>query len=450
MKRRLVVSYVALVTIALVLFTVPVAASSSSLLRRTLEQTATREAALFVPLVLRDDADAARAIRDRTRDFQVATGSRVRLVRAGADVPDDAQVRAALAGRSPDAVWGRSPLLGADGVSVVVPVREDGRTVAAVQVVAPSAEVDDEIRGIWRFRLGVGLAVLLVAGGLAVVLGSSLTRPLRRLHGVTRRLGEGDLSARAAIDGPPEVAELAGALNRSTQRTEALLASQRSFVADASHQLRTPLAAMRLAVDNVRETAAAPDPALEARLDGLDAEISRMGRLVEGLLDLARTEGRAAAPTAIDVAALLTERVELWSAALEEADLACRVRAIPGTTALVTEGALEQVLDNLLDNAVLAAPPGSVLEIDARDVGDAVEVLVRDHGPGLDADARARAFDRFWTTRPDAGSGLGLPVVRQLVERDGGSVTLEAPSDGGLRVRLRLPRRAITRALTRS
>ncbi len=204
MRRRLVASYLVLVAVALVLFTVPVAASSASLLRQTLEETAEREARLFVPLTLRTDAAAATAVTDRTRDFRQATGSVVRLVQAADRDRADAQVQAAFAGRTTSPRWGAAADLDPDvpgrrAVSVVVPAVQDGRVVAVVQVVAPADDVERRIRDIWVFRLGVGGAVLVLAGGLAVLLAGTLVRPLRRLEAVAARHGRGDLSARAPV-----------------------------------------------------------------------------------------------------------------------------------------------------------------------------------------------------------------------------------------------------------
>src|SRR4051812_22986886 len=282
MKVRLVASYVILVAIALALFTAPVAASSASILRSTLEQTAEREARLFAPLVVRTDPAARQAIEDRTRDFESATGSQVQLIPAGAVGVNDTQVAEALAGGDPAARWSD------ESVSVVLSVKSGGRTVAAVQIVSPAAGVNAQIAQIWRFRLLVGAAVLLAASAIAVLIASTIARPLKRLDAVARRIGDGDYSARAETKGAPEIATLARTLNNSARQTEALLGSQRAFVADASHQLRTPLAAMRLTLDNIRDTS--DDPQLSERIATVDAEIHRMSRMVEGLLTLARAE----------------------------------------------------------------------------------------------------------------------------------------------------------------
>ncbi|TDD63419.1 HAMP domain-containing histidine kinase [Kribbella antibiotica] len=436
MKLRLVASYVALVAVALALFTIPVALSSSAILHSTLEQTAQREAQLFAPLVVRDDAAAAQAVTDRTRDFESATGSRVRLITSTAGI-EDTQVLAALRGANPAPVWGRHPLLQAEAVSVVLPVREAGRTTAVVQIVSPAAEVNVQIAQIWRFRLFVGAAVLLTASAVAVVIATTLARPLHRLDAVARRIGDGDYSARASTKGPPEITRLARTLNDSARQTDALLSSQRSFVADASHQLRTPLAAMQLTLDNVRDTT--DDPALSRRLETVDAEIHRMSRMVEGLLALARAESTTASPRPIDLSALVDLRVSTWSVALAERNVALVLDIERPCWITATPGALEQILDNVLSNALAVSPAGSRVTVHVRRTGPAVELVISDQGPGMTAAQRARAFDRFWRAGPPGtGTGLGLSIVKQLIEHDGGHADLAPAPGGGLAVHLNL------------
>lgn len=436
MKLRLVASYVLLVAVALALFTIPVALSSSAILRSTLEQTAQREARLFAPLVLRDDAAAAQAVADRTRDFENATGSRVELVTAAAET-SDAQVRQALDGADPAPVWGRHPLLQAEAVSVVLPVKDHGRTVAVVQIVSPAADVNAQIAQIWQFRLLVGAVVLLAASAVAVVIASTLARPLRHLDAVARRIGDGDYSVRASTKGPPEIATLARTLNDSARQTNALLTSQRSFVADASHQLRTPLAAMRLTLDNVRDTT--DDPALSGRIATIDAEIHRMSRMVEGLLALARAESTSAPAQPIDLAAIIDLRISTWSAALQDTGVELIVELDRPCWVTATPGALEQVLDNVLSNALAVVPASSRITIVARRTASSAELIVADQGPGMTAEQRARAFDRFWRAGPPGtGTGLGLAIVQQLVDHDGGQAELRPAPDGGLAVHLTL------------
>lgn len=441
MRRRLVASYLVLVTIALAVFTVPVALSSASLLRRTLEQTAEREARLFVPLATRTDAAAAGAVADRSRDFRQATGSVVRLLEPG-DPGATAQVRAAFEGRPTQPRWGTTRALdpdvpGEEAVSVVVPALEGDRVVAVVQVIAPADEVEERIREIWVFRLAVGAGVLVLAGGLAVLLAGSLVGPLRRLEAVAAQLGRGDLTARARTEGPAEIATLARTLNESAARTMTLLDAQRAFTADASHQLRTPLTALRLQIDNLRDTVT--DEETAAGLDDVDAELVRMSGMVDALLTLARAESAGPAPVAVDLRAVVRGRVQAWAAAAEEAGVTVRVD-VPDRRVRATAGSIEQAVDNVVDNALSVSPRGGVLDIRGRAGDGVVELVVTDEGPGLAPAARGRAFDRFWQAPGRRqGSGLGLAVVRRLLEHDGGTAELLPAPGGGLRVVLRWP-----------
>jgi len=438
-KARLVYSYLVLVFLALVLFTVPVALSSARLLHSTLERTVVRESRLFAPLVLRQDAAAASAIADGTRDFEQATGSRVRLARAGQTRPQDPQVAAAFGGQSPPAEWRYSALLGAEGVSVVLPVRSGGRVVAVVQLVAPTRDVDAQIRGIWTFRLLTGLGVLVLAAGVAVVLAGTLVRPLRRLDTMARSLGEGDYSVRVVESGPPEIVTLAHTLNLSAQRTEALLSAQRIFVADASHQLRTPLTAMQLCLDNVRDTS--EDPAVQGRLALVDGEVVRMRHMVEGLLALTRAEATTAKPQPVDLAQVIETRVKVLAEAFAEAEVTLVVVASARCQVLVVPGSMEQILDNILSNALAVSPAGTTVTVLTRRTLHGVELVICDQGPGMSAEQRGRAFDRFWRAgAPGAGTGLGLSIVRQLVEHHEGKVELHPGADSGLEVRITLPR----------
>jgi signal transduction histidine kinase len=156
--------------------------------------------------------------------------------------------------------------------------------------------------------------------------------------------------------------------------------------------------------------------------------VERLARLVDGLLALARAE--AAPPGEIDLAAAVASRLEAWEPVAAERNV--RLEADVRGAALADPDRLGQVLDNLLANAIAAAPPGTSVTLS----GDPAALHVRDRGPGMSDDERARAFDRFWSK--GRGSGLGLPIVRRLLAVDGGSVELRAGAGGGLDVVVRL------------
>ena len=218
-------------------------------------------------------------------------------------------------------------------------------------------------------------------------------------------------------------------------KLDALLRSQDEFVADASHQLRTPLTALRLRLENL----ARDDVTGSDELEPAVVEVERLSSLVDGLLTLARADRATSEPIALDIGAAVTERVEAWSALASEhrVQLSAQVEGRP--VAAVTAGRIEQVLDNLLANALEVAPAGSSVDVAAARSGRWAEIAVRDRGPGMTAGEIDRAFDRFWRSRGgDEGFGLGLTIVHRLVRADGGEVELRPRPDGGLEAIVRL------------
>jgi signal transduction histidine kinase len=219
-------------------------------------------------------------------------------------------------------------------------------------------------------------------------------------------------------------------------RLDALVAAQKDFVADASHELRTPLTALRLRLENLERHITDGG---RAGFAAAAAEVERLSGLVNSLLALARADSGTAPPEAVDLAAAARARVEAWQPVLErgvrlevESDGPVRARAGGERVA--------QVLDNLVSNALRAAPDGTSVAVTVRRVGTHAEVCVSDRGPGLTDEQRSRAFDRFWRAGSGGGgSGLGLAIARRLVETDGGAIELRDRPGGGLEAVVRLP-----------
>lgn len=197
-----------------------------------------------------------------------------------------------------------------------------------------------------------------------------------------------------------------------------------------------PLTALRLRLDVL---AAGAEGDTAAELGAAQEEIARLSRLVDGLLAVARAEQTTPRPTAVGVDEVVAERVAAWSPVAEERDI--RLTAVseePALTVALGAGHLEQILDNLIANAVDAVPEGGSITLDRGTVGDAVRVFVRDDGPGMTDEAKAVAFRRFGN--PQArGAGLGLAIVHRLVTVNGGTARLEDTLGGGLTVVLDLP-----------
>jgi signal transduction histidine kinase len=448
-NRRLIVSYVVLVAVAIAAFTIPVAFVLTWQLRDDVATSARREADTAALLLVASDAPSRQALARLTDVYQRETPGRLDVLlvdrTAAAPLPlptspDDAAFTAALNGQS-RAEWEYAPALGAEGLVLAVPARDSsGTVVGAVRVSYPSAPLNERQLQIWAFRGGLAVIVLIVAAVLGALLARRLTRPFSELNRMARRLRDGDLSARAEETGPTETRTLARALNNAAETIDTLVRSQRSFIADASHQLRTPLTALRLSLDNIADGVS--DPVTREDVDLAVAEVVRMNRLVNGLLTLARAEAAVGTPERVRVADVVADRFEVWRFVAAERGVGLDAELAAGDhEVFVSPGNLEQVLDNVLSNALEVSPDGGTITVRSSLEGDQVVVEVSDEGPGLPEADRQRAFDRFWrgpgTTGP-SGSGLGLAIVRQLVVDDGGTVSLTGAAGGGLCVRIRL------------
>jgi signal transduction histidine kinase len=339
------------------------------------------------------------------------------------------EIAAALDGRRTSGTRD-SETAGTGLLYVAVPVASGGVVHGAVRVTYPTSAVDARVSSMW-LRLGALSAVVLVTVALVgMVLARSVTRPVRRLEGAARQLAGGDLTARVeAGDGAPELRALAATFNLMANRLAHLVASHRRFVADASHQLRTPLTALRLRLETLE-----PDipPAAGPKLQAAVAETDRLARLVDSLLVLARSDAATAEISLVDLQAIVAERAASWQPVARDRGVEVTVDEPGPTPVRAPLGALEQILDNLLSNALGVAPPGTAVAVRIIEAAPWIELHVTDRGPGMPPELRDHAFERFWRT-PDAtgkGFGLGLAIVEQLAHSCGGDARLDPGPDG--------------------
>lgn len=326
----------------------------------------------------------------------------------------------------------------ADGAPPTSVRERSAVSVAAVVVAEPSGVLSGRVRTIAASLAALGAAILVLAALAGWFLVRSLVRPLKRIELAVADLGRGELAARAPTEeGPPELVELAETVNVMAAQLGELISAQRAFVADASHQLRTPLTALRLRLEGL----AADEPTPPEELRAILAEVERLSRLVTGLLGLARAEEHPAPPEVTDVAELLATRGEAWRGVAEEQGIVLSTNGVRPAYALVAAEDLEQAIDNLLDNALRVAPAGSTVRLHVEDEEGWIAVHVTDEGPGMPPEDRRHAFDRFWTRKADrtGGSGLGLAIVARLVRNSGGEVELrDRPGGTGIDAVLRL------------
>jgi len=383
------------------------------------------------PDAMRADLDAAQRAGDCAAVYD-KSGQLVATTACTAAQSPEARDLAAetLSGREPDPPDSEGRLLAAE------PVGDFRQPAGSVVLARSTAPLDTRIAVTWAWIALIGAGGVIAAALVSLRLARWVGRPLTTLDTAAQRLGEGELGERADVHGgPPEVRRLAATFNTMAARTEALIHGHQAVVADVSHQLRTPLAALRLRLDLL---AVAPEGTAPELLASAQEEVARLSRLVDGLLAVARAEHAVPRPVAVRVDEVVRDRVTVWEPlALERGvRLTARCQA-PGPVSLGA-GDLEQVMDNLLANALDAVTEGGAVMIECLQRPDTVQVRVADNGPGMSAEAKTAAFRRFGN--PQArGSGLGLAIVHRLLTADGGGIRLEDTPGGGLTVVLELP-----------
>ncbi len=468
MTRRLVGSYLALTILVLIALEIPLAVTYRDRQQDQLEAGLERDA--FVLSAFVEDTlngSAQQDLQTVVANYQADTSGRAVIVDQEAEVLADSdpavdgarsfasrpEIAQALGGEVAVGTR-RSDTLGTGLVYVAVPVGSGENPYGAVRLSYSTDQLDTRVRRYWLLLTGAAAVTLVVAAAAGALLARWVTRPLADLQVAATKIGDGDLDTRARSDqGPPEVQALADAFNTTARRLDQLVTAQEQFVADASHQLRTPLTALRLRLEMLE---ADPSDPASVDLDAARSEVMRLSRLVDGLLTLARAERAPGPPTeaAVALGAELEERLTAWEPVAAERDV--RLVIDPQghehtVTAATNPDHLGQVLDNLIANAIEASPTGSTVSLRAESQpasartgharnghAERVEIHVVDEGPGMTAEQRAHAFDRFWratASRPDSelgGSGLGLAIVQKLVEADGGHVELREAAGGGL------------------
>ncbi len=467
MTRRLLLGYLTVTVFVLILLEVPLAVFFQQREMERLTADIERDAAVLASIyedALEQDTIADPIPADR---YRADTGARVVVVdtdgiavidtddATGRDFSTRPEFVEALAGRR-DSGTRFSTTLDTELLVVAVPVASGGVVHGALRIAFDTHEVTERVRRFWLGLAAVAVVVLAAVTAVGWAVARSVTKPIRGLQQTALRFAGGDLTIAEPEPGaPPELRDLETAMNTMAQRLDELIHTQRAFVADASHQLRTPLTAMRLRLENLE--AQVDDPRCTDELDAAIIEIDRLAALVNSLLVLARTE-QAQTPTTHDLASLVRDRVDTWSAIVEAEGIVLRAIGVadPCPVAAVA-GGVEQILDNLIDNAVAAivtdrahqqidrsSAPEIVVsvhrDLDTEDRTDAVALEVSDTGPGLDDQAKTAALRRFW--RGDAagtGTGLGLAIVDRIAQASGGRVELIDTEPSGLTVRVLLP-----------
>ncbi|MFF3322903.1 ATP-binding protein [Streptomyces sp. NPDC002889] len=349
----------------------------------------------------------------------------------------------ALTGRrsqDPPQVW---PWQRSGRLVVASPVVRDGDVVAVVLTDSPTGQLRSRVLRGWLL-IGAGeSAAMLLAVGAAFRLTGWVLRPVRILDAATHDIATGRMNSRvAAAGGPPELRRLARSFNEMADNVEEVLEQQRAFVADASHQLRNPLAALLLRI----ELLALELPEGNEEIASVRTEGKRLAQVLDDLLDLALAEHASADVQLTDIGELAAERVAAWRPLADEQGVTL-MADIAAVTAWADPIALSSALDAVIDNAVKFTPQGEEVSVSVASNGMTSRIVVTDRGPGLTDEELTRIGDRFWRSgrhQNIKGSGLGLSISRALLMAGGGSITYDHHEPHGLRVTVTVPRTSPT------
>ena len=346
----------------------------------------------------------------------------------GADYSTRPEIAAALKGATFQEQR-HSETLDKEILATALPVLARGQPEGAVRVTQSVDAVNRATRASIFGLIAIGGIVLLLGLAAGALIARQIAGPLRRLDDAAGRVKEGDLSARAKVEGSEEQRSLATTFNQMTARLERLVEGQREFVADASHQLRTPLSGLRLRLEEAR--AVARDRDTEEEIEGALVEVDRLAAMVTELLLLSQA-GEADAPAEqVDLADAARRAAERFPAAVST------VSGAPVPPVRVAPADLDRTLDVLVENALHYG--GDTVTLVPRP--GAIDVL--DEGPGIDPAELEQVFERFHRGSAGRagppGTGLGLPIARELMRRWGGDVRLANREGGGAAATLELP-----------
>jgi signal transduction histidine kinase len=420
MRRRLTLLVAATSCLTLIAFLVPLAVLLRAVAADRATTRATADVQAIVPVVGTADVEA---LRLTVQQLTEGSGRAVTVFLPDGQIlgtPAERTAAVELAARGQSLTADRD---GGREIVIAVQGRPGGTTV--IRSFVPRSEVTAGVTRAWLVL--AALAVALVVLGLLVAdrLARTLVRPITELSAVSRRLAGAELTARAEPAGPPELREVAGALNHLAERIRVLLREEREQVADLSHRLRTPLTALRLAAESVRD----PDDAarVSANVDGVE-------RAVTGLIQQARWRSAPAPGGRADAAAVVRDRVAFWSVLAEDTARAVTVDLTEGPLPVgVSPDHLAEAVDALLGNVFAHTPDGTAFAVRLSGTpGAGATLTISDNGPGVPAGLVRRGASTVGST------GLGLDIARRAAQASGGRLDIATGDRGGAVVTLHL------------
>ncbi|MCK1796951.1 ATP-binding protein [Streptomyces sp. XM4193] len=396
MRRRLINSTLAVVLFVITVFSVSLVVVETQAIERNAHESAQSDAGRIVAVV----------------EARIAAGESVTAEAMRSAVPSDRYVSIQLPGQ-------RAFALGDKPDDGVIEASETGSHGEQVTVQQSRSVVTDEVGRILVIVLAVGLITVAIAVLLAVGQARKVSAPLTDLAETAERLGSGDPRPRHRRYGVPELDRVADVLAASAERIGRMLTAERRLAADASHQLRTPLTALSMRLEEIIETADSEPETVKEEAAVALAQVERLTDVVERLLTNSR-DRRSDSAITFDLDEVVLQQVEEWRAAYRSAGRAVVHSGRPGLQAVGTPGAVATVLATLMENALMHGD--GTVALRTRIAGNQVVVEVSDEGPGVAPELGSRVFERTVSGRNS--TGLGLAVARDLAEADGGRLEL--------------------------
>lgn len=461
MRKRLLIAMVGLVLVVLLTHDIPLSRHLKEIERDRLITSIQRDAYTISnqvsPIMGLSDVDRDGQINE-VIEFFTSSGDATAIVvdksgfliastalrfSIGSDYATRPEVAAALLG-NPTFGTRLSNTVGGELLYVAVPVYSGANVEGVVRITIPIATLDSRVQGQLNGLYLAGFATIVMAVLVAFVFAGTVSRPLEKLRNATDQLATGNLTAFAQPEGPQEIRQLARSFNSMADKIGGLVERQKSFAGDASHQLRTPLTALHLRLEQASSTVETSPQTAKNHLEEALNETDRLSHLVEQLLQLARTEGMTLEKSDVDITAFMNDRCNEWSYLAGEQEIIVQREIENGLSASVSVVALREIVDNFVDNAFEASGQHGMIWFIAESNDKGIEITIRDSGKGLTDEQHQNAFERFWRGSENAnrrtGSGLGLAIVAQLSQTAGLQVELRKAPAGGVDAVLVIPR----------
>ena len=384
-------------------------------------------------------------------DTRVLVTDPAGLILGDTDALEDAPARYALISEITAALRGNDVFRseykdGAFHSRAATPVMYRGMTLGAVYLYEKDVDQARLLTDIQNNLRSISLVICVVVLLMSVVFSKALTRRIGDLLRAIRTVREGEYSHRIDIKGGDELTQLAGEFNELTDRIQTTEEVRRRFVSDASHELKTPLASIRLLTDSILQTGDMDLATVKDFVSDIGEEAERLTRISEKLLTLTRMDSAVAVENVpVDVRKVVEAVEHMLTPLAADSEVSIETELEPGCLVLATEDDLYQITFNLMENAVKYNLPGGRVMVCLQGIGDLVILTVEDTGVGIPAEDLPKIFDRFYRvdkarSRAAGGTGLGLSIVKDTARQHGGAVTVRRREPEGSHFEVAFPR----------